>query len=61
MAVCRTRKNFYTLTPLAGDCGRQLVLGYHEARAIAKDIARRNDTVVIVRNEAAMLQWEVDG
>lgn len=54
-----TRRKFYTLTPLSGDCGRQLVLGFRDAMVIARDIASRGHTV-IVRNERDALSWTVE-
>lgn len=53
-----TQRKNYTLTPLSGDVGRQEVEGFHDALAIARDIASRGHDV-IVRNEADQLSWTV--
>lgn len=54
-----TAQKFYWLTPLSGDVGKQLVQGFREAIAIAREIAAQGHTV-IVRNEADMLTWTVE-
>lgn len=55
-----TPANFYTLTPLSGECGKQLVLGYRDAFEIARDISKREQTDVIIRNEKDMLSWIIE-
>jgi hypothetical protein len=49
----------YTLTPLTGDVGRQVVDGFRDAIAIAREIAESQHTSVRVRNEADRLDWNV--
>lgn len=49
----------YTLTPLTGNVGRQMVEGFREAIAIAREIAAEQHTSVHVRNEADRLDWDV--
>jgi hypothetical protein len=49
----------YTLVPLTGSTGRQLVHGFRDAISIARDIAAREYTTVHVRNEADQLEWWV--
>lgn len=49
----------YTLTPLTGSTGKQLVEGYRDAIDIARDIAEREHTQVTVRNEPIGPTWNV--
>jgi hypothetical protein len=49
----------YTLTPLTGDVGRQVVEGFRDAITIAREIAAEQHTTVQVRNEADQLDWDV--
>jgi hypothetical protein len=49
----------YTLTPLTGDVGRQVVEGFREAIAVAREIAESQHTSVKVRNERDQLDWDV--
>lgn len=49
----------YTLTPLTGDVGRQLVDGFRDAIDVAREIAETQHTTVHVRNEADQLDWDV--
>jgi hypothetical protein len=49
----------YTLTPLTGDVGRQVVEGFREAIAVARGIAESQHTTVKVHNERDQLDWDV--
>jgi hypothetical protein len=49
----------YTLTPLTGDVGRQVVEGFREAITVARGIAESQHTSVKVRNERDQLDWDV--
>jgi hypothetical protein len=49
----------YTLTPLTGASGAQIVDGFRAAIAIAREIAEREHTTVVVRNEADCHTWHV--
>lgn len=49
----------YTLTPLTGDVGRQVVEGFREAITVAREIAKSQHTTVKVRNERDQLDWNV--
>lgn len=49
----------YTLTPHTGETGRQVVTGFRDAIAIAREIAAREHCTVTVRNEADCHTWWV--
>jgi hypothetical protein len=49
----------YTLTPLTGTTGRQVVTGFRDAIEVARGIAEREHTQVTVRKEADQLDWTV--